>query len=112
VAGVCGSIDLALLDSAVEDAVLLMGVLIVVMSILWICLYCWSGQSASTASDKEPLRSISRRSWVIQAGVLVAFILSLLLPGAEAREVERKLQQASDDPLNPESARSHKRRWP
>jgi hypothetical protein len=61
VVGVCGSIDLALLDSSVEDAVLLMGVLII--------------------------------------------SLLLRLPRAEAREVEHKHQHASDNPLDPESAR-------
>jgi hypothetical protein len=103
VVGVCGSVDLVLLNSPVEDGVFLMGVLIIILSVFWICLYCWSGQSAST--DKEPLRLISRRALVFQAGVFVVFILSLRLPRAEAREVEHKLQQASDDPLDPESAR-------
>jgi hypothetical protein len=139
VVGVCGSIDLALLGSSVEDAVLLMGVLIVILSVLWIWLYCRSRQSTST--DKEPLHPtglrrvtarkesfdmnmdlnleyvenwsiwldlkilwFSRRAFVFQAGTLAAFILSLLLPRAEAREVEHKLQQASDNPLDPESA--------
>lgn len=103
VAGVCGSIDLALLNSSVEDGVLLMGVLIIMLSVFWICWYCWSGQSASR--DKESLHLISRRALVFQVGVLAAFVLSLRLPRAEAREVEHKLQQASDDPLDPESAR-------
>jgi hypothetical protein len=107
VVGVCGSIDLALLDSSVDDAVLLMGALALIMSIFWIGLYCSFGRSPSTSS--EPLYFISRRAFVFQAGTLIAFILSLRLPHIEAREVERKLQQASDKPLEPESAEAAQR---
>jgi hypothetical protein len=102
VVGICGSIDLTLLDSSVEHSVILMGILIIILSILWICSYCWRGQPGST--DKKPVRLISRRALVFQAGVFVAFILSLRLPRAEAREVERRLQQAAENPLDPGSA--------
>jgi hypothetical protein len=103
VVGVCGSVDLALLDSPIDDSVVLMGFLALILSLGWIGWYC--SFRRVRLSNTEP-RSISRRTWVFQAGILIAFCLSLRLPRAEARAVERKLQQASDDPFDPESAKA------
>jgi hypothetical protein len=107
VVGVCGSIDLALLDSSVDDGVLLMGTLALVMSIFWIGLYCSFGRSSSM--NTEPLYFISRRALMFRVGILVAFIMSLRLPRVEAHEVELKLQRASDKPLDAESAEEAQR---
>jgi hypothetical protein len=105
VVGVCGSIDLVLLDSSVEDGVRLMGFLAVMLSVIWISLYCSFGRSSSMV-DTGLLQLFSRRTLIVQGGILAAFVLSLRLPRAEAREVERKLQQAADNPFDPESARA------
>lgn len=99
--GTCGSIDLALLNSSVDDGILLMGLLALILSIMWIGWYCLFGGLRSPAEQPS---LISRRTLLFQAGVFVAFLLTLRLPRAEAKEAARKLLQAADNPLDPEKA--------
>jgi len=94
-------IDFALQDSSLEDTVFLMGTLILVLSICSLGWYFFFRQPQKTEQ-----RFISRRAFVFQAASFIAFIFALRLPRAEARIVERKLQQASENPLDPESARA------
>ncbi len=101
VVGVCGSIDLALLDSSIDDGVLLMAFLTLVLSIAWIGWYCSFGQSLQNTGP----HFMSRRTFVFQAGVFAAFILSLRLPHAEAGVLERRLWRAADNPFDPENVR-------
>src|SRR5437588_8730695 len=102
VVGVCGSVDLALLDSSIDDAVLLMGFLTLILSIVSVGWYCFFGRSHFQNTGSQ---FISRRTFVFQVAVVAAFILSLRLPRAEAGVLERKLRRAADNPFDPENIR-------
>lgn len=93
IVGCCGSVDLALLDSPVDDAVFLMGSLTLILWVSWIAWYC----SFRRPRSIEP-HSFSRRTLALQAASFIAFVLSLRLPHVEAAVVERKLIEATAGP--------------
>ena len=103
VAGTCGSIDSTFAKSSLQDSTFVMGALILFMSLGWIAWYCSfrRPQSKENRGDRRISRHfVSRRAWIAQ---MAALIFVGLLPRAEARVAERKLQQASSDPTNPQN---------
>jgi hypothetical protein len=102
IVGISGAVDLGVLGTSVEDGVRMMGSLTLILAVFWIGLYCSFGRFPSTSV--QPLSLFSRRAVIFQGGLLLAFICSLRLPRLEAREVERELQRASDNPLDPKNA--------
>ena len=91
IVGLSGSIDLALLDSSVDEAVFLMGALLLILSIAWIGWYCSFRHPQST----EP--SLSRRRLVLQAVTgAVGFSVAVSLWRFQARALTSEFSQASE----------------
>src|SRR5579872_3428578 len=90
VVGVCGSIDLALIDAPIDDAVLLMGVLAVIMSVGSLAWYC------SIRPNRNPGPLPSRRSLALQAiGSAAALLIGVSLSRFQARALDSALLQAT-----------------
>jgi hypothetical protein len=88
--GVAGSLDLAVMNSPVDDAVLLMGTLTLILSIGWIGWYCTFRPRQNTQ-----LQSTSRRRLGLQAAAsTVAFLVGVTLWRSEARALSSDLLQA------------------
>jgi hypothetical protein len=78
--------------------VFLMGAIILFMSFAWIAWYC-----SFRKRQLSVVPFMSRRTLVWQAASFIAFLVSLRLPRAEARTIERRLQETSSNPANPEN---------
>jgi hypothetical protein len=100
VTGVLGSVDLVFLNSSVDETVQLMGFLVSLMSILWISWYCSFKQRLPALTETY---FWTRRELVLQAACLVAFVSTLGIPVAEAREADLKLRTASENPKSTKS---------
>jgi len=98
IAGSLGTVNLVFLGSSVDDTVFLMGAAILLMSVFWIGWYCSFRQQ-----QPQETPFMSRRALVLQAATFIAFLASLRLPRAEARIIERKLQEMTDNPANPQN---------
>jgi hypothetical protein len=98
IAGSAGTLNLVFLGASVDETVFLMGAIILLMSFAWIAWYCSFRQAEPTGAQ-----FMSRRTLVWQMASFVAFLLSLRLPRAEARVVERRLQEASSNLVSPQN---------
>jgi hypothetical protein len=90
VVGVCGSIDLALLGAPIDDAVPLMGIVALIMSIGSVAWYC------SIRPNRNPGPLPSRRSLALQAiGSAAALLIGVSLFRFQARALDSALLQAT-----------------
>lgn len=100
IAGGLGTVDLVFLGASVDDAVFLMGTIILLMSVIWISWYCSFRQQRAIT---ETSFFLTRRDLVLQTASWLASLAAFQLPMAEARAADRRLKIAAANPTSTDS---------
>lgn len=100
IVGALGAADLVFFKAPVDEAVFLMGFALLLMSILWLA---WYTSFSRSQKEKRAATFMTRRDLIWQGASLLAFLAAVRVQRAAARTVERKLREASQKPLNPQS---------